>query len=66
MVTDTNQTRNGNTIVPPFKGYGYLESQVGGAAIKKRVQQELERLPAHPLHNKKDALSVSDIFAFAR
>lgn len=64
MVTDTKQSRKQNRK-PPYKGYGYLESQIGGAAIKQRVSQELLKMKTHPLNSEKENLSVAQIFALA-
>lgn len=63
MVTEKNEAKNRK--IAPFKGYGFLDAHVGGAAIKQRMIQELSENPQHQLYSKGNSFTTKDVFNLA-
>ncbi len=44
---------------------GCLEAMASGLAVRKRVAEQLAKLPDHPLYEQRDRLTINDVLQFA-
>ncbi|WP_217586567.1 ROK family transcriptional regulator [Lentibacillus saliphilus] len=63
IITDKNKAET--DYAKPFRGYGFLDSQVGGPALVTRMQENVNGVSAHPLQNK-HAFTAKEIFDYAK
>ncbi|MUV37047.1 Glucokinase [Lentibacillus sp. JNUCC-1] len=63
MITDKERAFNAYT--KPFKGYGFLDSQLGGPALVEKMKFKLKQHPEHPFYGH-EVITAKDIFTYAK
>lgn len=62
MITDRNASKKKE--ISPISGYGFLDNQIGGPALMRKMRQEIVNTPEHRFNNNND-WETKDIFHLA-